>query len=446
MKSKLKLENKKIFLLHRCASCDMHFWKAYLKKFDFDVLCLLNNDPEFKTEFKSAVDISELKKTFNFILNTICESIKRIKILYFLLFKSSKTWLRIKSGKFSVLNKYIYITIIDEINKFASLNSKDNSLKLNYFFVCIFLYLRACNNIAFANFIKRKCADIYIGYGHKVYTDYIFDLFFHINKKYKITFFSLGHYSKNINDIFFSSSNLCKKNRNLETFVIPNKTFKDAVNNINVIYLPVLGDSPNHAINWSRIFSDYYSWLKFSLISISDSSEKWILRIHPQAKCFNEDTKHILLSRFGNLINKNKNLFIHNPDETFFIKYNFKNIHRIVTFAGTIADESVCHSKKPILINTGLTNTFNSELAWVPNSKEIYKKLISDNLSKETFILDYKESDDFIKYLAQCPRSKNDKLQWKTGKNGSINYKNKDLFKEEEIINLMKNINYRLEI
>ena len=230
------------------------------------------------------------------------------------------------------------------------------------------------------------------------------------------------------------------------SFHLQKSNKNNVIDNINVIYLPVLGDSPNHAINWSRIFSDYYSWLKFSLISISDSSEKWILRIHPQAKFFNEDTKKILLSRFGNLINKNNNLFIHNPNETFFIKYNFKNIHRIVTFAGTIADESVCNKKKPILINTGLTNTFNSELAWVPGSKEIYRELISDNLDKENFILDHKESDDFKKYLAKCPRSKNDKLQWKTSKNGRIKYKSKDEFKEEEIINLMKNTNYRLEI
>ena len=205
MKNKFKLKNKKIFLLHRCAECDRHFWKAFIRKFDFDFLCLLNNDPEFKTEFELALDISYLKKKLNVIFKTFYESIKRIKMLYFLIFKRSKTWNQIKTGKLSVLDKYIYITIIDEINKFYSLNSKYNHLKFNYFFVCIFLYIRACNNIAFANFINRNCAEIYIGYGHKVYTDFILDLIFHFNKKNKITFFSLGHYSRNINDIFFSS-------------------------------------------------------------------------------------------------------------------------------------------------------------------------------------------------------------------------------------------------
>ena len=449
---KEKFKNKKVFIFHRCMSSDIHFWKPFLENKKVDNILLLNTEDKFKTNFKDSLNISFLKKSPKVLLKTIKEVIKKIEIVFFILFFKRQYWITIKKGKVPILKKYLFISINDEINKFKSLSTTNQKFKKNYFIQIFALYYRACNNIALAQYLNEEVRELYLGYGHKVYTDFIFDLYFLVYTKAKVSFFALGHYSQNINDVFFSSKINRKKNydksSNYKPFPILKKAKENkAISNINIIYLPVIGDSPNHAISWSRLFLDYFSWLDHIFKIIINSDEIWIFRIHPHSIFWGEDTKKILIKKYKKFFKKN--IIIHNPIEKCQLEYDFKTAHRIITFSGTIVAEAAIQKIKSISINSGLTNVFDEDLVWIPKNIQEFNNLMMDKLDKENFVLNEKQSKPFEEYFTKkIIRNKIAKLRWKN--NLVLNepvtqkYEDNQLFTSKEIRKLVENKTIKL--
>lgn len=58
----------------------------------------------------------------------------------------------------------------------------------------------------------------------------------------------------------------------------------------NIIFLHVFKDSPFNILDKKRIFCDYVEWVEQTLKILKFSKEKWILRIHPVAKYWGEDS------------------------------------------------------------------------------------------------------------------------------------------------------------
>ena len=91
-----------------------------------------------------------------------------------------------------------------------------------------------------------------------------------------------------------------------------------------------------------------------------------------------------------------------------------KNAHRILTFSGTIVEEAAQNRIKFISINSGLADTFDKELVWIPNNIKEFNSLLNDNLAKKNFKLSAKISKSFVDYMnKKIIRNRMPKLRWK---------------------------------
>lgn len=145
----------------------------------------------------------------------------------------------------------------------------------------------------------------------------------------------------------------------------------------NFIFLHVFKDSPFHYIDNKRIFKDYHEWISKTLSIISNSNDKWVLKMHPSYLRWGENQKKIV----SDLINKNyrgdkKNLIVDDKMSNIEI---FKNSKKIITFNGTMHLEAASFGKKPIVITDVSLSEYDKSLVKKPSNINEYKNLIFNN-------------------------------------------------------------------
>ena len=144
----------------------------------------------------------------------------------------------------------------------------------------------------------------------------------------------------------------------------------------NIIFLHVFKDSPFNILDKKRIFCDYVEWVEQTLKILKFSKEKWILRIHPVAKYWGEDSYikvNIILKKvFGENIPKNIIVevnSINNLDQ-------LKSLNRVVTYTGSSHLEAVCSGIKPIVISETTLSSYNKDFVLKPINLNQYKKFL----------------------------------------------------------------------
>lgn len=155
----------------------------------------------------------------------------------------------------------------------------------------------------------------------------------------------------------------------------------------NVIFLHIFRDSPFDTIDRKRIFFDYNQWITDTLTILKDFKEEWLIREHPNAKRWGENSREILQE----ILNKNFNgKFPQN------IKYSsesvsnidqFKNAKRVVTYSGNAHLEAGCFGIKPIILSNCTIVKFDKEIYLKPKSYIEYKKFLMKNSTDRIFIL-----------------------------------------------------------
>ena len=120
----------------------------------------------------------------------------------------------------------------------------------------------------------------------------------------------------------------------------------------NIIMLHIFKDSPFNYIDRERIFSDYYEWVEKTLEILCNSEERWIVRTHPNAKRWGEDSEKIfqlIYNRVCLKMGKKPNIYL---DKKKISNLDiFKSANKIVTFSGTPHIEAVCFGLKPVIIS-----------------------------------------------------------------------------------------------
>ncbi len=186
------------------------------------------------------------------------------------------------------------------------------------------------------------------------------------------------------------------KSNYLEARIAGNsKINKKNLNFKNVMFLHIFRDSPFDTIDDKRIFFDYYDWINSSLQIIKNSKENWLLREHPSAKLWGENSRDIVQS----ILNQNfegqfpKN--IKYSSEKFSNIEQFKNAKRIITFSGNSHLESGCFGIKPIIISNCTISGFNKKNYLKPKNIQDYERLLLKNSNDKIFKLD---QDQINKY------------------------------------------------
>ena len=177
-----------------------------------------------------------------------------------------------------------------------------------------------------------------------------------------------GNSAEDIDKIYKSNKSNFDKTKKL-TVKLPN----------NVIFLHIFKDSPFNVIDTERIFKDYFDWIEKSLYIISETNEKWSLRIHPSSERWGENQVLILnkiLEKVEKRLDKNlNNITIENSnDRTSFSL--LKNANKIVSFNGTIHLEALCFGIKPIIISKCMMSEIENDLVYKPKSFDDYKDLL----------------------------------------------------------------------
>lgn len=168
----------------------------------------------------------------------------------------------------------------------------------------------------------------------------------------------------------------------------------------NIIMLHIFKDSPFNYIDRDRIFADYYEWVEKTLEILCNSEERWVVRIHPNAKRWGEDSEKIfklIYNRVCLKMGKKPNIYfdkkkISNLDI-------FKSANKIVTFSGTPHIEAVCFGLKPIIISDVTLSALSKKLVLKPKSLNEYKYLILNNENIDNFKSRKLESDFAKKIL-----------------------------------------------
>jgi hypothetical protein len=168
-------------------------------------------------------------------------------------------------------------------------------------------------------------------------------------------------------------------------------------NNVNIIMLHIFKDSPFNFIDRNRIFADYYEWIEKTLEILTESNELWIVRLHPNAKRWGENSELIFNKIYENV----KKKLGKKPNTVLDLgKYSnielFKNANKIVTFSGTSHLESVCFGIKPIVISHVTLSKFDKDMVIKPKNILEYKKFL---LSSDKKI--FKIADKSKIYLAK---------------------------------------------
>lgn len=160
----------------------------------------------------------------------------------------------------------------------------------------------------------------------------------------------------------------------------------------HVVMLHVFRDSPFFSLDPDRIFNDYFQWFAVTLKHISESNDKWVVRLHPSALDWGEDQIDVINASL-------KYLGISMPDNLMIDmgvvsnEYVFNHCDVIVTYQGSAVVEALAFGKKIISIagynkiNNYLPNTF-----LVPNNVNEYINFIA-NMPRERFIASQKETE-----------------------------------------------------
>jgi len=176
----------------------------------------------------------------------------------------------------------------------------------------------------------------------------------------------------------------------------------------NVIFLHVFGDSPFHFYKSERIFSDYFEWIIETIQMIGKSKKIWWLRVHPHAKIWGDSTE-VRLSTIFKLVEKPDNLRI--MDNSISSSEVLKNAVRVVTFAGTVAQEAVQCGLRPVVINDINITEMLPGVAFKPVKKSEYASIIAAEddpnrycINKEDKIkyskILHRDNDSYLSYLA----------------------------------------------
>jgi hypothetical protein len=151
----------------------------------------------------------------------------------------------------------------------------------------------------------------------------------------------------------------------------------------NVIMLHIFHDSPFNVVDRSRIFVDYFEWIRFTLSILKFSEEKWSIRLHPSYIRWGENQKEILM----NLINESGL-----SNDFFYIDNNFlpntkifKTVKRIVTFSGTSHLEAATFGIKPIVISKVSLGEYNKNYILKPKNIKEYNSLLLKNSNDKIF-------------------------------------------------------------
>ena len=144
----------------------------------------------------------------------------------------------------------------------------------------------------------------------------------------------------------------------------------------NVIMLHVFRDAPNIDIDRSKIFTDFYEWIKETLNILKKSDEMWIIRKHPLSKRWGENQTKIINKIFREVFNNKipKNIKFE-KDLRSNLK-QFKSAKRIVTFSGNSHLEATCIGKKPIIISHATLSDYGKDFFYKPNNIKEYKNLL----------------------------------------------------------------------
>ena len=163
---------------------------------------------------------------------------------------------------------------------------------------------------------------------------------------------------------------------------IKNKKNFDINQKENVIMLHIFKDSPFTNIDRTRIFADYYSWVKTTLQIISKSKEKWIIRKHPSADKWGEDQSKIVNKLLREIFKDKKPANIKFEDNHKSNITQFKMTNKLVTFSGNSHLEASCFGIKPIIISKTTLTNFDKIMYFKPKSINEYKRLL---MEKDTF-------------------------------------------------------------
>ena len=206
----------------------------------------------------------------------------------------------------------------------------------------------------------------------------------------------------------------------------------------NLIMLHVFKDSPFNTIDQSRIFADYFDWIKNTVKIIKNSNEKWIIRTHPNAIGWGENQIVLVKKLIGR---SSKNIII---EENNISNLNlYKKIKRIVTYSGTSHIEAGILGIKPIVISEVISNKYIDGAVFKPKTIKEYKKLLLTSSSSEIFKLNsnYRYSMKEILFIQENILTIKDSINAISiyrGSSGEILNKNFNSISD----NLIKNKNY----
>ena len=155
----------------------------------------------------------------------------------------------------------------------------------------------------------------------------------------------------------------------------------------NVIFLHIFRDSPFDTIDRRRIFFDYSQWITNTLNILKDSEEEWLLREHPSAKRWGENSKEILQSILDTNFNGKLPQNVKYSSENVSNIDQFKTAKRVVTYSGNAHLEAGCFGIKPIILSNCTIVKFDREIFLKPKSFTEYKKLLMKNSADRIFTL-----------------------------------------------------------
>jgi hypothetical protein len=150
----------------------------------------------------------------------------------------------------------------------------------------------------------------------------------------------------------------------------------------NYIFLHVFRDSPFHCIDQTRIFADYVEWLISTLSILRESSENWIIRMHPSALKWGERQDYWIDSVVNELEWSSLPKHISIDKSSSSTLDILENAQRIVTYSGSVALEACCYGIRPITISNSSASSCEQAIVLKPNSRQVYRNLLlasSDN-------------------------------------------------------------------
>lgn len=340
IKNKIKKINlhyeikKHIFLLIKFFLVD--FIKFYQK---------YKNESIFKNNFKHSFhDLCRVNNTKDQYKISFFNKIKSFLILF-----SQFSFIENLKKKYNLTDIFYGHNVYQHRITFALLS---NSKKINY-------YIQANNS-----FYKSSC-------NHEKRWDFLdkhqYDL---INKVLSTKDINSYWKKRNLGHSNYEDFNISSNNKNSDSYL----------ESSNVIMLHIFQDSPFIFLDKNKLFFDYFIWLKETLKFICNSSEKWLIKFHPNSTRWGENSQKI----FFDFVKKNKikitkNISFTNDISNLSI---FRNLSKLITFSGTSAIESIAYGVKPICISKIIdeSNILNSYY-YLPKSIKEYGKLLNSNAS-----------------------------------------------------------------